>query len=735
MKHKAYFAMGLHFHQPVGNFDEILERAYSNCYKPFIDIFSEFPRIKMTFHFSGNLLDFFEARHPEFIDRIKALVNSGQVEIMGGGYYEPILQAIPQRDRIGQINMLSEYAEKKFCAKPKGAWIPERVWSPDIVKDLKGCGMAYSILDDIHLILAGVDQDNLRGYFMTGDGNDSIAIFPSSKALRYAIPFKRPREIIAYLKKACKSKENMLFSYGDDAEKFGEWPWTYDWVYKKGWLTNFFKELTKNNNWLETITFSEYLDSQPPLDNVSIPEASYEEMMKWSGGRWMNFLTKYPESDQMHKRMMYVSNRIAEISVKSQVPNVKEKLEMAKKELYKAQTNCPYWHGVFGGIYMSNLRNAIFEHLIIADRISDRIENGGQDNQANVREIDFYDKGAKAVILENRDFFICIDALRGGSIRELDYKPKSVNLINTLARHKEPYHKKILDRINNSLHGILKFHATGGARGAAGSPSRGNSGVMRRIGALRSAIGAEAPLDKFRGAKRRGNLVTAEPLEIYEAIKTIDPRLKDAIYYDRYMRSCLVDHFIEKDLAIEDFTNCNYIDLGGLADASYSVRIDGQNAILTHETEVKGICIQNQKAISIASDKEIKISYALKNNSGSDFNSLFGMEFNISMPFTDSDRYSYESSKGNAGALSKTGITRGTDFFAIKDASGHLGVELIFSSQPEKIWYFPVLTVSQSERAYSVNYQSLCIFPIWQVKLQSKGEMRMDVACKMIRAT
>ena len=676
MKNKAYFAMGLHFHQPVGNFDEILERAYSNCYKPFIDIFSGFPSIKMTFHFSGNLLDFFEARHPEFIDKIKALVNSGRVEIMGGGYYEPILQAIPQRDRIGQINMLSEYAEKKFYTRPKGAWIPERVWSPDIVKDLKNCGIAYSILDDIHLILAGVDQDNLRGYFMTGDGNDSIAIFPSSKALRYAIPFKRPRETIAYLKKACKSKENPLFSYGDDAEKFGEWPWTYDWVYKKGWLASFFKELTKNNNWLETITFSEYLGSEPPLDNVSIPEASYEEMMKWSGGRWMNFLTKYPESDQMHKRMMYVSNRIAELGFKVQGSRLKEKLEEAKRELYKAQTNCPYWHGVFGGIYMSNLRNAIFEHLISADRISDRIENGGQDNQANVREIDFYNKNAKAVILENRNFFICIDALRGGSVRELDYKPKSVNLINTLARHKEPYHKKILDRINNS--------------------------------------------------------VTAEPLEIHEAIKTIEPGLKDAIYYDRYTRSCLVDHFIEKDLAIEDFTNCNYIDLGGFADAPYSVRINGQNAILTHEAEVKGICIQNQKAISIASDKEIKISYALKNNSDSDFDSLFGMEFNISMPFADSDRYSYESSKGNAGALSKTGITRGTDFFAIKDAGGHLGVELIFSSQPEKIWYFPVLTVSQSERAYSVNYQSLCIFPIWQVKLQSKEEMRMDVVWKML---
>lgn len=44
---------------------------------------------------------------------------------------------------------------------------------------------------------------------------------------------------------------------------------------------------------------------------------------------------------------------------------------------------------------------------------------------------------------------------------------------------------------------------TGGAQGDVGTPLRGNSEV--RLGG-RSAIGAEDPLDKFRGAKRRGNL-------------------------------------------------------------------------------------------------------------------------------------------------------------------------------------------------------------------------------------
>ena len=92
---KAYFAIGLHFHQPVGNFDRILDRAYKNCYNPFFDVVSRFPHLKMTAHFSGNLLDYFEDKHPDFLERIKGLIERGQVEIMGGGYYESVFPAIP----------------------------------------------------------------------------------------------------------------------------------------------------------------------------------------------------------------------------------------------------------------------------------------------------------------------------------------------------------------------------------------------------------------------------------------------------------------------------------------------------------------------------------------------------------------------------------------------------------------------------------------------------------------
>lgn len=665
MGSKAYFAMGLHFHQPVGNFDEILERAYRDCYNPFIETLSQHPDIKMSLHFSGNILDFFEERYPRYLDKVKALVDRGQVEIMGGGYYEPIFQAIPALDRVGQINMLSDYSEKRFSMRPAGMWMPERVWSPDLVEEFASCGIKYSILDDNHLIKAGLTKDDLYGYFTTGNKDNKIAIFPSDKNLRYMMPFKQPRATIDYFRKVCKTVKEPLFTYGDDGEKFGEWPWTHDWVYKKGWLNNFFKELSKNKYWLKTVTFSEYLKMRHPLKEIFIPESSYEEMLKWSGGSWMNFLSRYPESNQMRNRMKSVSDRLSRL-------NGDPRIEAAKKELYKGQTNCSYWHGVFGGIYLHHLRSAVYKHLINADRIIDEIEHNAE---THIRKIDFYGEKTPALIAENKDFFISVDPAKGGIVRELDYKKKSANLINTLARRNESYHSKILDKIANR---------------------------------------------------------TTGPIEIFDAIKKMDTRIKGGIFYDKHIRACLLDHFIDKDLDRADFENCNYIDLGDFASSAYVDKIEDEKIILSRDGKVGAKPLLLTKELRISSDTEVEIKYSLKNKSISEIDAFFGIEFNISLPYANSDQYSYVTDKRALGSLNERGSISATNSFSIKDSHAELGTGLIFSKIPDRAWYFPVNTVSQSECAYNLTFQSSCIFPIWHVQLEPKEEFSFTITWAML---
>ena len=35
----------LHNHQPIGNFDGVFEQAYQDSYRPFLDVFEQYPSV------------------------------------------------------------------------------------------------------------------------------------------------------------------------------------------------------------------------------------------------------------------------------------------------------------------------------------------------------------------------------------------------------------------------------------------------------------------------------------------------------------------------------------------------------------------------------------------------------------------------------------------------------------------------------------------------------------------
>ena len=97
----------LHNHQPVGNFPWVFQDVFEAAYLPLIEALERHPRVRLSLHYTGSLLDWLTEAQPDFLRRIAALVRRKQVEIVGGGYYEPILPSIPDQDKIGQIHKLS----------------------------------------------------------------------------------------------------------------------------------------------------------------------------------------------------------------------------------------------------------------------------------------------------------------------------------------------------------------------------------------------------------------------------------------------------------------------------------------------------------------------------------------------------------------------------------------------------------------------------------------------------
>ena len=250
MSQPIHFCLALHNHQPVGNFDGVFEQAYQDSYLPFLEIFERYASLKLSLHSSGPLLEWLDAHHPDYLDRLAALVAAGRLEIIGGAFYEPILTMIPPRDRVGQITEFTHWLESRLGADIRGMWMPERVWEQSLTSNLAAAGIEYTLLDDFHFKMAGLSEDPLHGYYITEDDGHLLRLLPGNERLRYLIPFAQPHETIDFLRSTAQQHPGAIMVFGDDGEKFGTWPETHKHVYQDGWLVRFFDLLQENQQWL-----------------------------------------------------------------------------------------------------------------------------------------------------------------------------------------------------------------------------------------------------------------------------------------------------------------------------------------------------------------------------------------------------------------------------------------------------------------------------------------------------
>ncbi|MFC1511383.1 alpha-amylase/4-alpha-glucanotransferase domain-containing protein [Candidatus Margulisiibacteriota bacterium] len=457
---KCKFLFGIHCHQPVGNFANIFEEAYQKAYLPFLKVLESHPKVKFTAHYSGVLYDWFKAKHPEFIELLEKLVRRHQVEILSGGYYEPILSIIPDQDKLGQIETTNQFVKEEFGAAPQGLWLAERIWEPSLPKILSQAGIEYTIVDDNHFKLAGLSDEKLHGYYVTEDEGKILKVFPINKQLRDLIPFRPPEEVAEYFKNIDNTNGDAIAVFIDDGEKFGLRDGSAKYTYDEGYLD---KLLTCLESVVEFTTFSDYLEEYPPQGRVYLPSASYTEMMEWSGGSFRNFLVKYPEANNMHKKMLQVSQRLHTLRKGKVLVGEEEqdkRLRQSIQNLYKGQCNCAYWTGEFAGLFSHHLRQAVYSNLIQAEVEMEKFSRGHKPF-AELSVTDFDKDGNDEVILSNNFLNLYFSPTNGGSLFELDYKPRAVNLLNVLDR------RALVDRFLSPEAELEASHDVGNFSGGA----------------------------------------------------------------------------------------------------------------------------------------------------------------------------------------------------------------------------------------------------------------------------
>ena len=715
---KINFALGIHNHQPVGNFDFVFEDAYQHAYLPFLKVHEKHPKIKLAQHYSGILFQWIMDHHPDFMPRLKKLVRRGSVEMMTGGYYEPILVAIPDDDKIGQIARLTDAVQQVTGYKPKGIWIAERVWEPYLPEPLARAGVEYTVLDDAHFKYAGLRDHDLLGYYITESNGAPLRLFPISERLRYTMPFREPEESIEYLRSLATEDGNRLVVFADDGEKFGVWPHTYEQCYENGWLDQFFTLLEENSDWINIITFSEALHMLNPVGRIYLPTASYREMMEWvlpahaiheyedfekwldeqhvapenkifiRGGFWRNFLAKYPESNNMHKRMLYGRSRLNALADSQDDAAV----EIARENLYAAQCNCPYWHGVFGGLYLPHIRSAIYQHLIRADVEMDRMQKTAPELKRGWVEhkiMDFDTDGFEEVIVETDRMNLFFSPQYGAHLFELDFKPKAFNVLDTMTRREEGYHRKLFELAEKA------------------AQANNDDGV--------------ASIHDILSAKEKG-------LEKY-------------LNYDWYRRVSLVDHFLHPQTGLDSFAKARYGEQGDFVDQPYDVQVAKKNGVLSIRFQRDGhvwiqdiftpIRVTKTCTISPQSD-ELVIRYAIQNMDDRLIDLWFATEFAFSLLAGNApDRYYVVPGVELADRkLASTGAVSDVSSIALRDEWLKLQAEISVSKKAD-IWRFPIETISMSEAGFERVYQCSIVMPNWKFQLQPGQKWQATIKQKI----
>jgi alpha-amylase len=480
-------ALVFHQHQPAGNFPSVFQEVTERSYAPLVATLYRHPEVKASLHFSGPLLDWLEANRPDVIGDLADLVRRGQIELLSGGYYEPVLVGVPRRDGVGQIRALSDRVHAIFGQRPLGGWLTERVWEPHLPSLLAEAGIAYTVLDDEHFLQSGLRPQDLGESYVTEDQGLPVVVFPGSVKLRYLIPFRDVSQTMKELR-ARADEGAKLVVYADDGEKFGAWPGTYQRVHKDGWLEQFFAAIAQAD-FIQTTTLEDAWIFQKPARRIYIPGGSYPEMAEWvleanaakryqqarnklqddlsalvTPPLWRNFFAKYPESNGLHKRMLIVSEELARRSILDASVEVRQ----AQQNLWRAQGNDVYWHGVFGGIYFPHLRADAYASLLKAERIlSERRTAAGEQRDYDVDGYDEYifRGNAGAVFVH----------VQGGAVIEWDIYASATNLIDTLARRPEAEHEslrraekagkvlvgKAADRETRSIHEAVRARERG----------------------------------------------------------------------------------------------------------------------------------------------------------------------------------------------------------------------------------------------------------------------------------
>jgi alpha-amylase len=703
MAPRISLALAIHNHQPVGNFDWVVADVHDRAYQPMLAALERHPGVSIALHYSGPLLEWLRSERPAFIVRLRALVERGQVELLGGGWFEPILASLPERDRLVQLVRMGDELEATFGLRPTGAWLAERVWEPDLPATLVAAGYHWTILDDSHFRAAGIAEDRLWGSYTTEDQGRPLTVFGTEQGLRYRIPFGPVDDVIAYLREHATETGERIGMMGDDGEKFGAWPTTWEHCWgNAGWVDRFFGTLEDNADWLTTLTPSAWLAGTPPIGLVYLPTGSYEEMGEWAlppdealafgsalrqakqerrpearwqrGGFWRSFLTRYREINDLHKQMLRISGKVAAM------PHGPER-QVAEDHLGRGQSNDCYWHGLFGGIYLSHMRLATHGHLIAAEDLADRTLSSS--TAARLEDLDL--DGRDEVLLADAGQVVTVDLAEGAGIGSWDIRAARHAVTAVLRRRREAYHDRL--------------------PAAEASPAAGES-----------AAGLETA-------------------SIHELVRAKEAGLRERLHLDPFERRSGLIRLLPADATTEDWAAGRASELGDAVDGPFVVRaLEPGRLVVARDATITlpsgaAVPVRIEKRLLLGGERtapSLSLAVVVEHRGDRPLEARLGIEWSTTMLGGGGNPAAWWDLNGIRMAHDAPGSAPAVSSLA--QGNDQVGIAIATDVEPAAdAWWAPIETVSSSESGFERVYQGAGLLVSRVVRLAPGEQVELEV--------
>ena len=368
-------------------------------------------KVKFSLFVDGPTLEAIcKAASSQALEKLHKAIKDGSLELLGGGFYDPMLPLFPVELQSMQLKLHSKLLWKTFNIEPTGYFNSSMVWEMEMTDLLEEHRFEYALVQEASLQDALGRTTSVSGWYSVEDKGAFLKVVPVSQKLSDAISnddFKWQEIAEPY----CRGGKTAVVGLNVPPQP--------------GDIIPFFERLIDfvEANELETRTVASVVAEQRSEGRISFLTSSGRKIgLPATAKTCRELLVKRPEVNLLHKTLLSLYHRAKDSLRDKELQEIYQMLLPAMSPIYYRdmqdsegmRTPMVRW---WGSRFLLQAANRLTE-LVSFDGI--RLDIA-----------DFMLEGRKFIWAENHSYSFLLDYFTGGILRILNAKDPENNLLSS----------------------------------------------------------------------------------------------------------------------------------------------------------------------------------------------------------------------------------------------------------------------------------------------------------------